>query len=577
MLFFKKLREKYYKGTHIIRKDAGVVAIIYALALIPVFGMLGLSIDVGRDYYVHAVITGASDAAAIAAAKAGGTTANMTQQGTAIFNANIPKNFIATVSGPTFTFSSNNQVVTVTATGTINTTIMQFLGKPTIAATANSQAQVQVQGAEVVLALDNTGSMFGAPMQGEIAAAQSLVNILYGGNGTSGGTDTVTGLYVGIVPYTTTVNINMAGFTPTNWLTTAGKAQVANTNLYPNVPAVAGKSVGGQWMGCIEARTPNSFPQFGYTSYPNGTDATDATPTAFPFGPYLYPSTLIHGYTYGQPLNRGTTSSSTVSLGTPPWGITKNPLGDNDWGSTPTYPNHVLAGTTPQLFFGDNYNWNGTSDGNNGVGPNLGCPVPMLPLTASQTTVQNTISSMMATFRGGTMINIGLDAAWWMVSPNWTGLWPSPTPSTEPQPYGQTLKVIVLMTDGQNQWYDWPTGEPGAPATAAPISADADYTGYGRLGEGRTGTTNFAQTTTNLNTSMANMCTTLKNNGITIYTILFNHNGSAGGAANQALFQNCASDPTKYFLSVTNADLLAAFQNIGQSISTLRLTWPGKP
>ena len=575
MLFFRDLREKYGKGTHLFQKDAGVVAILYALALIPIFGMLGLSIDVGRDYYVHAVITGASDSAAIAAAKAGGTQANMIQQGTAIFNANIPPNFIGTVSGPTFTFSSNNQVVTVTATATINTTIMQLLGQTTIGATATSQAQVQVQGAEVVLALDNTGSMAGAPMAGEISAARSLVNILYGGNGTSGGTDTITGLYVGVVPYSTTVNIAMSGFTPSNWLTTAGKAQVQNTNLFPNI-APSSSSVGGKWMGCIEARTPitsitsSQVTTFGYRSYPNGTDATDATPTAFPFTPFFYPSTMIHHYVFGQPVNRGTTQTSNNASGTPPWGSTGNTRGDNDW---------KLNGTVPNgsgLDFGDNYALNG-GDGNTGVGPNLGCPIPMLPLTASQTTVQNTITNMKATYRGGTMINVGLNAAWWMISPNWTGLWPSPTPSTEPQPYGNTLKIVILMTDGANQWYDWPTGVPGQPDSSHNYAADADYTGYGRLAEGRTGTTNFSQTTNLLNTSMANMCTTLKNNGITIYTILFNHDGSAGSAASQTLFQNCASDPTKYFLSVTNADLLAAFQNIGKSISTLRLTWPGKP
>ena len=83
------------------------------------------------------------------------------------------------------------------------------------------------------------------------------------------------------------------------------------------------------------------------------------------------------------------------------------------------------------------------------------------------------------------------------------------------------------------------------------------------------------QTTNNLNASMSSMCTKLKNNGITIYTVIFNHNGSASGSSQ--LLQNCASDPTKYFTTVTNAQLLAAFQNIGQSISTLRLTWPGTP
>ncbi|HUX78775.1 MAG TPA: pilus assembly protein TadG-related protein [Alphaproteobacteria bacterium] len=575
MFFSNRLRERYCRGKTFVRKDAGVVAIIYALALVPVFGMLGLSIDVGRDYYVHSVITGAADAAAIAGAKAGGSTANMTQQATAIFNANIPKDFIGTLSGPSVQLSGNGQVITVTATATIDTTFMQILGKQSISATATSQAQIQVQGAEVVLALDNTGSMAGAPMSGEIAAAQSLVNILYGGTGTSGGTDTVTGLYVGVVPYSTTVNINMAGFTPSNWLTTAGKAQVQNTNLYPNI-ASNSRSVGGNWMGCIEARTPitsipsSSVASYGYTSYPNGTDSTDATPSAFPFTPYLYPSTMVHEYVFGEPLNRGTTKTSNNASGTPPWGKNGNTRGDNDWRLDGRVPNNS------GLRFGDNYALAG-GDGNLGVGPNLGCPIPMLPLTASQTTVQNTISDMKATFRGGTMINVGLAAAWWMVSPNWTGLWPSPTPSTEPLAYGKTMKVIVLMTDGQNTWYDWPTGVPGQPDTSHNYAKDADYTGYGRLAEGRSGTTNPNQTINVLNNSMANMCTTLKNNGITIYTIIFNHDGSASSSDTQALFRNCASDSSKYFLSVTNADLLAAFQNIGQSISSLRLTWPGTP
>ncbi|MBY0292907.1 MAG: hypothetical protein K2W92_06445 [Alphaproteobacteria bacterium] len=545
--------------------EAGVVAIIYGLALLPIFGMLGLAIDVGRVYYVHSIITGASDAAALAGASAGGTADNMTAQATAIFNANIPKNFIATISGPTILLSSNNTVVNVSATGTINTTFMQILGEPTIAATATSQAQVTTTGAEVVLALDNTGSMAGSPMSGEISAAQLLVNTLYG----SATNDTVNGLWVGVVPYTTTVNISTTG--GSNWLTTLGKAQIANTNLYPNI-APTSTSVGGRWMGCVEARTPNSFTSYGYTSYANGTDATDTPPTSdsTKFTPFLYPSTMIHHYTFGQPLNRGTLSTSRNALGTPPWGKNGSTRGDNDW---------TLSGTVPSgsgLHFGDNYNWHG-GDGNTGVGPNLGCPVPLLPLTASQTTVQNTISNMKATFRGGTMINVGLSTAWLMLSPRMQGLWPG-SPSTLPQAYDKTLKVVVLMTDGQNQWYDWPGGVPGQPAPSSDnYSADADYTGYSRLAEGRTGTTSPTQITTNLNNSMATMCTNLKNNGVVIYTILFNHDGSAGSSANQALFQNCATDSSKYFLTITNAELTAAFSNIGQSISNLRLQWPGTP
>jgi len=578
MLFQKQLTNIRSQKKGFFRQEKGAISIIWALSIIPLMGMLGLTIDLGRVYYVQSVITGATDAAAIAGAKTAGTNGDVVGQATAIFNANIPNNFIATVSGPTITMSSNNQVVTATASGTIPTTFMMLLGKTSIGAGATSQAQVSTPNVEVVLALDNTGSMFGTPMTGEIQAAQTLVNILYGG----AGVNTLPGLYVGVVPYTTTVNINMPGFNPSSWLSVPGKAQVADTNLYPNI-APTGNSVGGQWMGCIEARTPVTYPAGTaakeFTTYPLGTDSTDATPGAFPFTPFYYPSTLFDKYVVGFPLVRGITAADTAitAFGTPPWGNTGATRGDNDW---------TLNGTVPGgsgLRFGDNYNaQGGNGDGNYGVGPNLGCPVPMLPLNASQTTVQNTISNMKATFRGGTMINTGLAAAWWMLSPNWQGIWPvvaNSEPAPSPKAYTDALKIVVLMTDGQNQWYDWPTGVPGAPGggTAAWGPNDADYTGYGRLAEGRSGTTNFNQTIPNLNARMASMCTTLKSNGVVIYTVIFDHDGSAGGAAGATLFTNCATDPSKYFFAVTNADLKAAFSNIGKSITTLRLTWPGKP
>lgn len=556
-------------------RDDGVAALIYAVALVPIFGMLGLTIDAGRDYYAHSVIAGAADAAAIAGAKAGGTPENMTQQATRMFNANIPVNFFGTISGPNVTISADNRIITVTATATIDTTFMKILGQDSIAASATSQAKVAIQGAEIILALDNTGSMAGQAINDEIEAARELVNIVYGG----ADVDTVDGLYVGIVPYTTTVNLRMSGFDPLSWLTPAGQAQVQNRNLFPDIASSA-TNVGGRWMGCIEARAPrplgisaSTYSSYGYTNYAPGVDTSDLPPTsdATRFVPYFYPSTMAHSYVFGEPVNRGTTSTSTTALaspGSPPWGSTGSTRGDNDW---------RLNGTVPGgsgLRFGDNYAWRG-GDGNLGVGPNLGCPIPALPLTESQTTVQNTISDMKATFRGGTMINLGLNVAWWMLSPRWTGMWPGTNPSL-PNNYEDTLKVIVLMTDGQNQWYDWPGGVPGRPNTSQPYRADADYTGFGRLAEGRSGTTNFGSTAALLNNRMLNMCTNIKNNGIVIYTIIYTQGGSIGGNT-QATFQSCATDPGKYFFAASSSDLRDAFQDIGRDISSLRLSWPGTP
>jgi len=532
------------------RNERGAVILLWALALIPILAVLGLAIDIGRAYYVHSIVAGAVDAAAVAGARTAGVNGDVIGKATAIFNANIPSTMQLTIAGPNVSLSQNNQLVSVSAQGTIPTTFMMIFGKSSISAGASAQALVSNPGTEIVLALDNTGSMAGSSMAAEIKAAQQLVNIVYGG----ANIDTVSGLYVAVVPYTTTVNI---GKSTTSWLSGAGQNQVKNTNLFPNIASTA-TSVGGQWMGCIEAR-------------PSPLDTTDATPSGGgAFTPFLYPSTMAHQYVFGQPLNRGTTSTATTALavpGSPPWGLNGSTRGDNDWN---------LNGTVPSgsnLRFGDNYNqMGGNGDGNYGVGPNLGCPVPILPLTASQATVQKTISSMKATFRGGTMINIGLNAAWWTISPNWRGLW-SGVPGTLPKDYDKTNKFLVLMTDGQNTWYDWGVGVPGQPNTSQNYRNDADYTGYGRLAEGRSGTTSAGNTTTLLNTKMLAMCTAIKNQNVTIYTILY---GSAGGAS-AAPFRSCASDPSKYFLAASEQDLINAFNQIGKSISQLRLTWPGKP
>jgi Flp pilus assembly protein TadG len=272
---FKLLGKLTSQGKTFFRKEAGAVILIYALALIPIIGFIGLAVDMGQVYYAHSIISGAVDAAAIAGAKAGGNAANMQQQATAIFNANIPSNFVGTISGPNVTISSNNQTVVVSASANINTSFLKLFGRNTLSAGATAQAQATSTGAEVVLALDNTGSMAGSPMQGEIAAANLLVNTIYGG----AGNDTVNGLWVAVVPYSTTVNINTPGLNPTTWLTTVGQAQVQNTNLYPNISPTS-TSVGGKWMGCVEARTPNSNTSLGYTNYAFGMDSTDTPPTS---------------------------------------------------------------------------------------------------------------------------------------------------------------------------------------------------------------------------------------------------------------------------------------------------------
>ena len=257
------------------------------------------------------------------------------------------------------------------------------------------------------------------------------------------------------------------------------------------------------WQGCVLAR------------HAGGHDADDATPATAPFQPFFYASTL---------------GNYTVNGAVVP--------GDNDWSST-----HITEADQADL------------PANTAVGPDLGCTAAsILSETASRQTVLNAINAMQATDRGGTFINLGLQAGWLTLSPKWKGLWGNPS---LPLPYN-----TVNMTDGNNEWYSWPGGAPDN-------QGDADATAYGRLSNNVLGL-HASDATTYLNQSMANMCSTIKQAGIIVYTILYNHDDIS--ASTQSLFQQCASSPQDYFLAPTGADLQTAFSAIGTQLASLRLS-----
>lgn len=265
------------------------------------------------------------------------------------------------------------------------------------------------------------------------------------------------------------------------------------------------------WAGCVEARHQNAH------------DESDATPAEVPFRPYL-------------------------------WKTTRNvyPVkGDNDW--TPSTITEQNQASLPD---------------NTAVGPNLGCGPPVLPLTAERSTVLAHIGALTHTFRGGTMANLGLQAGWFTLSPRWRGLWGAPN---LPNDYDHELirKVLVLMTDGENQWYDWPGGAPGAGPSGWSNDGNADYTAYGRLKENRLGltTVNNTNARNEINARMARLCETIKAAGITVYTITFDVSQSA----TQALYRDCASSPEHWFNSPDQAALAAAFRAIGDQLANLRL------
>ena len=201
------------------------------------------------------------------------------------------------------------------------------------------------------------------------------------------------------------------------------------------------------------------------------------------------------------------------------------------------------------------------SNGNGSTGPNLGCPTPITPLTNDKSVIDSAISAMRAWSRGGTFSDIGMAWGLRVLSPE--------APFTEGLPWGTEKwdKAVILMTDGDNQFYKL-TGNAGNNTPNS--SVNSDYTGYGRLDElGRMGTTNINTAKTTINSRMASVCQAMKDKGITVYTITFTSNLNS---TTRDLYRNCASSPAKYFDSPTQDELHASFRTIATELSQLRLS-----
>ncbi len=62
-------------------------------------------------------------------------------------------------------------------------------------------------------------------------------------------------------------------------------------------------------------------------------------------------------------------------------------------------------------------------------------------------------------------------------------------------------------------------------------------------------------------------CDNIKSAGITIYTVQVN----TGNDPTSTLLQNCATDPSKFFLLTSSVQIVTTFDQIGTALTNLRL------
>ncbi len=182
------------------RDRQGAVAIIFALALIPLLLGAGAAIDLGRAYMVKSRLGYAIDAAALAVGAATTTDrAELEQIMLSFFAANYPASELGVPATPVMRI--NESEVTIYATAEVSTTLMSIAHVTTLTVSAETLVIRETKGLEVALVLDNTGSMGTTKMNNLKEAARIFLDILYGRE------EENDLLKVAVVPFAGTVNV----------------------------------------------------------------------------------------------------------------------------------------------------------------------------------------------------------------------------------------------------------------------------------------------------------------------------------------------------------------------------------
>jgi Flp pilus assembly protein TadG len=607
-----KLRAVIARLRRFVRRRNGNIAVLTGLALIPLVCAAGVAVDTTRAYVVKTQLGSALDAAVLAV---GSTISNsnttLATQLQNYFTANFPMSpLVTSVSVTTVPQNADltSPTVTAQATATVPMTFMRVVGIDSIPVTVTSQVQ-KTQGLEVALVLDNTGSMLcgpndGAPNYSDSAcsggviatdttcsnssnqaricelrnAANQFINTIFNAVTVSDQ------LYVSVVPYVTTVNVGPAlcsGPTSCNGIAMSGSIFTDEFGNWIYTPAgsVSGKTTSGSAV--VSSISPGtSSITVGMVVTGTGIP-TNTTVASVDSGTqiHLSRSATANGtgitLSLGNPITYDATQSATstqwIGCVVEPTSTDEMTSGSTALRSTVTDPDQQDPGSPwPQWYAlywksGSGNSWTASpntvsypatlgkvvTDWTAGGGPNNGCPVPLVPLTANKTQIQNTINSMWPRDRGGTQVHIGMIWGWRTLSPN--------TPFNIGGDYVPTAyntpgwkKVVILETDGTEEWPD-----------------TNQYTGLGRLSDGKINTSTSTSTAVaNLDTRLQNVCANMKADGIIIYTIAL----GSDGASNTTLTQQCPANGGFSVTATNPSGLQAAFDAIAKSLMALRLT-----
>jgi Flp pilus assembly protein TadG len=551
----------------------GNVAVMFALAIIPIIAAVGFSVDYTRANAVKTAMQDALDSTALMLSKTVGTLSqdDLQTQANSYFKAlfNRPEATNINISA-TYT-TDGGSALSVNGSTDVPTNFLGVLGYKKLTVDGTSTTRWGSSRLRVALVLDNTGSMSDAGKIDALkTATKNLLTQLQNAVTTPGD------VYVSIVPFVKDVSVDASAYTSSwddwirwddgtdnSWDGANGTCSMGSKSPRSKCTAQSSCSLSGysSQSSCTGAGTC-SFSSYtsqstctsggtctlsGHTSQSSCTSAGVCSISGY--------STQSSCTSAGKCSNASYTTQTkcaqkgyvwttgvwtkgvwTAGVWTPGvWSqATWTPNNHSTWngcftdrgtssapGTSAGYDQDVTAPTSSipaTLFPAEQYN---------------ACPKAMMGLNYDWSTMTALVDSMVA--NGNTNQPIGLVWGWQSL----VGGGPFSVPSFDSN--YQYQQIIILLSDGMNTEDRWYTSQ---------SSID------NRMYDGTTG---------------KGTCANIKAAGITIYSIQVN----TGKDPTSTLLKNCASNTsgtTDHFFLLTAADqIVTTFQTIGTSLTKLRV------
>ncbi|MCB1592131.1 MAG: pilus assembly protein [Alphaproteobacteria bacterium] len=501
----KQLCRRYWRDT------TGTIVVAFGIMAPLLIGMAGMSLDYSQAYLVRSRLAQALDAAALAAAAYSSSEAEIQQRVQDFFDANYPEEKLGVTFDPVVQVVGDE--VRVTGYATYNTMFLKVLGIDTIDVSASTIVVREIQGLEVALVLDNTGSMaWNDNITALKTGTENFINILFDN------ASAPENVRIGMVPFANTVNVGRRGL----GLNPDGSTYADGTSfvtLPSGVSYTTYHNTSAGWYGCVVEHKEDGY-DTGATHEPN---------------------------TYGQLWRSG---SDWDGHGWNPGVNSNDPYNydvlDNYEGPWDIYSFGKVIGYD-QYCSGSGYsasrcsNCGGDEKCNStycfcrNSTPNQGCPYAhIMPLTSDRDALLDHVDTM--TPDGNTLGNIGMAWGARILSPEY--------PFEEAHAWDNFYwkKAIVMMTDGDN-------------------TENGTYSSFWFTGKNNMNVTKF-------NDRFAETCEALKDQGVQVYTITFT---SGISESTKDYFRECASSEDQYFDAPTQEELIDVFETIARELSNLHI------